>query len=594
MLTKEQLAVLQDAYSKENLEKGLFSLVRQFFLTRPSGKWAEVNVHAIVSLLNSQKTFNKTQIAQICFTVFQNEDILKDFLHSLPQHINKLIGKLLFIEEMDDTEVSKFLSKEIAQHNYNRSELKREFYFFNVKIQRQYISYSTTKTVFLLSLHPLLKNLLVNHFPKPVYYNFIPLDEIPATNIRFSAEHLIQGELPRLLSYNMQENIKYNSSGRPADGTLSKLRRICNTAEFYTSDDAEISKIRSMLLAGLLYDYLPKTLSASNTEIIKELFSNHYFKLNSPVFVLQQLKGWQHVGRADLYKDAEKKLQNVLRLLPADKWISTENLHEYLNTRSIDLKAVTMSSATNYLTYEGWLFRGSLRIPEKKEIEYDTYNPMVKTAFVTGSLFLYAAFGLIEIAYNNIDTTALGHSYFSCYDGLQYFRLTPLGAYVLGVAKEYENANAGKTNSLTFDGDSLVILAEGDLEVINVSLANYAERLANNRFRVTNNCFLKDCKNERDIQKKIALFRNTVGTKLPANWEAFFAQLLNNAKAVEELPYIHTYQLPPAAKELHRLVAQDSELKQLVLKAENFHILVTSTNVAKFKSRMKDLGYLIE
>jgi len=41
-------------------------------------------------------------------------------------------------------------------------------------------------------------------------------------------------------------------------------------------------------------------------------------------------------------------------------------------------------------------------------------------------------------------------------------------------------------------------------------------------------------------------------------------------------------------------MAQDAELKVLILKAEQFHILVANNKVASFKSRMKELGYLVE
>jgi len=41
------------------------------------------------------------------------------------------------------------------------------------------------------------------------------------------------------------------------------------------------------------------------------------------------------------------------------------------------------------------------------------------------------------------------------------------------------------------------------------------------------------------------------------------------------------------------LIVQDPVIKKLVLKAELFHILVSKENLSKFKSRMKELGYLV-
>ncbi|HEX8462618.1 MAG TPA: hypothetical protein VF623_14360, partial [Segetibacter sp.] len=474
MINSEQLFLLQEAYSKENLDKGLFHLARKFFAGHPFETWEGYSGQNIISVINSKKTFTKVEMATVSFAVFQNDTILKAFLKTLPKLVYRLIEKLLFREEMDNDEISEFLQEEIINsESYYNSELKKEFYFFSVKMYRQYINYTTAQNLFVLSLHPVLKKLLVNHFPKPLYYNIIPLDEIAATDFQFTAESLIQAELPRLLSYQMQQNIKYNSSGRPADATLSKLQRVCQTTEFYATEDIEIYRMRTMLLAGLVYKYSPKTLSANNADIIKNLFNNHYFRLDSPVFVLQQLKGWQHVGGEDFFGGVEKKLQEVFRLIPTDKWISFDNFYEYFNIHSIDVKPVTISAARNYLVYQYMYYRGSIRIPERKGIENSTYDAMVKRAFIAGTAFLYAAYGLIEIAYNNLNTEVLGATYYSGYDGLQYIKLTNLGAYVLDITKKYENENAAKTNKITFDEDALIILAEGDLEVVNVMLSNY-------------------------------------------------------------------------------------------------------------------------
>ncbi len=90
------------------------------------------------------------------------------------------------------------------------------------------------------------------------------------------------------------------------------------------------------------------------------------------------------------------------------------------------------------------------------------------------------------------------------------------------------------------------------------------------------------------------MFKNTIGKKLPPFWENYFGELLSNSKAIKQQNQLTTFQLPADRKELHRLVAQDTLLKQIVLKAENYYILIANTDVAKFKSRMKELGFVVE
>ena len=56
---------------------------------------------------------------------------------------------------------------------------------------------------------------------------------------------------------------------------------------------------------------------------------------------------------------------------------------------------------------------------------------------------------------------------------------------------------------------------------------------------------------------------------------------------------MRVYKLPPENKELHRIVAQDSDLRNVIIKAEGFYILVEEKQSAAFINRMKALGYLI-
>ena len=59
-------------------------------------------------------------------------------------------------------------------------------------------------------------------------------------------------------------------------------------------------------------------------------------------------------------------------------------------------------------------------------------------------------------------------------------------------------------------------------------------------------------------------------------------------------PHMRAYRLPPDNRELHRLLVQDEVLKVIVTKAERFQILVDTKDEAAFRSRLKELGILLE
>jgi hypothetical protein len=115
-----------------------------------------------------------------------------------------------------------------------------------------------------------------------------------------------------------------------------------------------------------------------------------------------------------------------------------------------------------------------------------------------------------------------------------------------------------------------------------------------NRFRVSYDTFLKDCKTRQDLKYKINLFKQTVNIKLPANWNTFLDELTLKAHAIETTENVVVLKLPETDRHLHSLIAQDSNIKALVAKAENFQIIVLKDNVAKLKARLKDYGYLLD
>jgi hypothetical protein len=597
MLTKEKLNVLQEIYNKENLDKGLFNLVKKFYLHHPFDTWRDVHAPTILNKLSVKKTFNKTETAEISFSVFSNSEVYKAFRLSLPHSVQILIEKLLWRESISDAEVIKLTGEsmvnEVKKSYYQEREVKKEYFFFTVTADRPFFSYNTPPS-FTLSLHPEFKKILIEFYPKPAHYNFIPLNDVAETRFRFSAEQSIMQELPRVISYYMQQAIKYSANGRPMEATLAKMQKHCLINEFYEPQYEALSKMRTMLMAGMLYGYKASNISAPTSELIRDLFTKNYCKLYTSPFILQQLKGWGYLNDLSFNDDAEENMQVVFKELPVHKWVSYPNLIELVQSRFIDIRPIHPVVVSNYLYYSGIIKTAYSSYTDKKNPSHNEYNRFITEPFLKGSVFLYVAFGLIEIAYADINTSELGSTFYSGYDGLIYCRLTPLGAYVLGLTKSYEAPDNQQKNTVELSNDSLIILAEGDTGVIDVMLANYAEKLANNRYRVTNTSFLKDCKNRKDVENKIALFKNTIGKKLPPFWEKYFSELLSNVKAFKQQNQITTYLLPADRKELHRIIAQDTILKQIVLKAENYYILIANSDVSKFKNRMKELGFVVE
>ena len=598
MLDQNILFQLNEKYNKANLEKGIFSFVKKFYNHLRSVEEVEPKINIILEKIDAKKPITKPELVTLCFSVFANEIIYKRFLLILPKHINILIEKLLWVDFMSETDVELYINETITivpkYSGYSTpNDLKSEYYFFTVNIQMTHIYPS--KGFYVLSLAPIFKQVLAKFYPKPVNYYFIPLDEIPVINYHFNAENLIINELPKVLSYYMQEGIKYSSKGKPLDGTLSKLQRNCGISEFELTTGKEIGKIRSALMAGMLYNFKVNDISIDTVSIIKELFTSRYLKLKSVQFILTQLKGWGFMDSSyDYIAGIENKFLDIAKQFPVGKWISCKNLIEFIECRFINLQPVTNSAASYRLYYQSTFDGFKQHNYEDKYYVGGKNTSFIYQPFIKGTIFLYAAFGLVEIANKEIDTTQFSNTYYSAYDGLDYFKLTALGAYIFGQTETYEFEFGQQKNKLQLSEDSLMIFAEGELGVLDVMLANYAEKAGANRYRVTHGHFLKNCQTSNDIEKKITLFKRTISATLPIYWQQQLNIWKDNSHKIKADTSSKIFKISETDKILQKIVVQDAVLKELILKAEHFNILVPIHNIVKFKVRMKELGYIVE
>ena len=586
---------LEGIYTKDAIDRGLFTLVKDFYLKDTDPDWQNPETVENTNLLLRKKAFTKSEMVKIAYSVFNEEEIYFAFLKTLPPNVPKVIERLVWRDFMTMKEVEIFLNKSTdpntAAEPPARITVPKELIMFTTHSPSYNDHYSYND----IALPKEMKKLILKYYTQPQFVDFIPLQDIPQTTYKYSAQEQIFEEIPHFISYYLLGNIKFSSSGRPVESTLGKFQKTCAIDEFYGFDNEKLSKVRCNLIAGMLYDLQQKDIHADSIDIIKYFFNTHYTKLFTVQFMLTDLKGWNFVTpQYDRHHIVEGRIINTLKEMPLLDWVSIDNLMELMAHRAIDVKPLSIS-----INYEAKLYyevKNSIGGDTKVYVTNDSLGQFITEPFVKGSIFLFAAFGLMEIAYDEIDLTKFSSTYYSNYDGLKYFKLTNLGAYVFGLKSTFSHEPLTTQRSkLSLSNDSLMIIADGEMSAITDKMLNtYSEKLGNTRYRVTPESFLKDCKTRKDLESKIALFKASINNSIPTFWDKFFRELVNNATAVKINKFVVTYTLSKDDKELHRLVAQDMELKQLILKAEGFNLLVPVENLTKFKSRMKELGFVVE
>ena len=171
---------------------------------------------------------------------------------------------------------------------------------------------------------------------------------------------------------------------------------------------------------------------------------------------VEEIKG-QSRGRGKRTMTAPRKrrpwIDEALAECPVGRWVQVDEFFRFMQAAELDFN----------VTRDLW--RLYLLDPQYGSFGYAGNHDwcLLQGRYVLCLLFEYAAtLGLVDVAFTDPrgarhDYTGLWGSddlqFLSRYDGLEYFRLNPLGAYCLGVAERYEPSTPPVRTALTLFTD---------------------------------------------------------------------------------------------------------------------------------------------
>ena len=551
--------------------------------------------------LKTSSTYSKltkTDYCHITSKLFRNKEIFQLFLSVLEPEVRKVFDAMVWQETLTEEEVLRETGVDIIfqveKKSYNNKtyfekEFRKEFMLFVVETQSEY-HYNSGQYLknFFIETPIELRRVVKEYYEKPLHYDFIPLTEIPKTDYISSNEADIFATLPNLINYYQQGNIKTSTSGKAMSNTLGKLRKTLNINELYSEKDAkDLQYLKTYLLASLIVSQDKPKKDETFLGVLKSYLDVTYVKkYHSHLHLLTHLKGGHNLYQV---QGVESTFFEVIKMLPNNEWISTQNFLDFISLRNYDFKVASINQMCQYLTYE---IEGKYG-KDKNSLKKSTYKSLAVEPLIKGSLMLWACYGLLDIAYDNIDTTELGKTYFSNYDGIKALKLTNLGAYILGKTPEYEVPEVKKSYELNFSTDNLMILVEGETNLTDNLLTNYADKVSSNRYAVSNESFLRNVTNKRDLKMKIDIFKQVVSNKLPPNWKNFFNDLDRKINPLKQVDEVLVFKIPSEDPELIKLLIQNQSIKKLLIKAEDYQIIVLKKDYPTLRTKLKTFGYLL-
>jgi len=611
--------ILEDrAYRHNSLIEIFHKEFSKAILSSYVGKWIQKFIESHLELCKEEEIpdtvleavagkaykINKQMLSEIASVPFSTQKLFDAYREYLPVKFQTLLDELIWHESLTFEEAGNFTNEKIyIEHQQERGrfsrrdqfELKIEYNFFIAYNKRDYYYQELGLNDYFVKLPVGLRIVLSHYYKAPKNASFHPVDKLEKTKHTFTSEANIHSEISKALAYRNQNLIKTSTKGKVVASTLGKMQRATALEEFYPDSKNKMLKaVKTNLLAGMLTKHSNvASLPTLMHEFIKLLFNKQYKNIyNCTDGILNHLRG---IGRIDEFyiQDSELTIITIFEKLPIDEWISVKNLQDYVKYNFYDLTPIRRNHACEKLYYP-------IREEDRKDIYIDKkfiskepFSKVITSPYLFGSCYLFAAFGLMDIAYNTPNLSIPGTSGYSPYDELKYIKLNKLGAYVLGISDTYEASENVSKSSIELSDKSLTIVIDEADHTAPILLKPYAQRASPNRYQTNFSYFLNSVTDKKTLEDKITLFKQTVKVEIPEIWNQFFNDLHKKIDPVKKIFGHNIFRIPPDNKELMRLIAKDATLQKLCLKAEGYHIIVKNSNLNKFKSRLQEFGYLM-
>jgi hypothetical protein len=275
---------------------------------------------------------------------------------------------------------------------------------------------------------------------------------------------------------------------------------------------------------------------------------------------------------------------------PPGGWIATEELFRYMQATDNEFAA----------TRDAW----GLYIGEQQygSLGYEGGARFLSERYLLSLLLEYAAtLGIIDVALippagARRDFRRLWGTdelpFFSRYDGLMYFRLTPLGAYCLGVETDYHSAPVEVRPVLQVLPNLEIAATGSDLEQSDrLALDAYATPVSDFVWRLEASKLLAAIEAGRQVEEIRAFLGARSGAALPDTVTRLLDDVAERTSKVHDRGLARLIECADPA--LATLIAGDTRTRKHCMRAGERHLVVPASSETAFRRALRDSGYLL-
>ncbi len=279
----------------------------------------------------------------------------------------------------------------------------------------------------------------------------------------------------------------------------------------------------------------------------------------------------------------------ALEQCPVGQWIRFDEFSRFMRADGYHFE----------ITSEPWLLY--ISDPQYGNMGYCGYHEwsLLQGRYIRCLLFEYAAtLGLVDVAYTHPDNARDDFhglwgsdelSFLSRYDGLEYFRLNPLGAYCLNLADRYASQSTHEHTPIQVFADLRICANQPLSAQESLLLETWVNAEAEGVWRLDRAKSVTAIEKGQDVDSLRSFLEDRDDQPLPEKVEGFLRSIERNGKALSEQG--RGLLVECATEEIAEMLSSDKQISKLCIASGKKHLLVREKSEASFRKVVHALGF---
>jgi hypothetical protein len=298
-------------------------------------------------------------------------------------------------------------------------------------------------------------------------------------------------------------------------------------------------------------------------------------------------------SRSTLLTPAASRREAIVEALswcPVGVWIDLEDFYRGIKIWHFDF-AVEKTAYTS-------LYVGS---KDYGALYGETYWPVVKGSYIKVVLWEYlGSIGGLDLLYTRPEEAQVAVSspysgeFLSLYDGLRYFRINPLGAFLLGQAHEYLPSKPPDQSLFTVSKDLMVTITHPAEMTPNDHsyLVQLAVPAGNDHFRLDTQRLLTSLEEGQTLDHLANFLQKRCAGSLPSQVLAWLDEIKEKAQAFKKGDAALIIKVKSA--DLAELTITYPELQKYCTLIDKRTLVIPANKEKALRARLKELEYLLQ